>query len=200
MFDVCGTYPFSSTEHFVGIIGSRNPSKEEWNTAYHLGKRAAEKGKIVVSGLAVGIDTAAHRGALDAGGITIAILNTPKKQASVYPPENRSLAEQIRNSGCLIHPYTTTDSEADRLNGKEKGLNRFSRRLIERDILLARLCPVIIAVKDEGRIEGGTKWAVNYGIRFQKDVLRCDTSGTFHSNPDVEHAKVWWDMELVLPT
>lgn len=199
MYDINGVFRFESTRDFVGIIGSRHPSNEEWNTAYHLARHTVKKGKIVVSGLANGIDTAAHRGALDEGGTTIAILNTPMKQSRIYPPENVDLAAEIIKTGCLIHPYQTTDQEADHLLGKEKGMNRFTKRLIERNILLAHLCPAIVTVGEAEIITGGTKWAMNYGKLFDKKVIRCDSKGRFDENPQFEQAKVWWEMELTLP-
>lgn len=89
------------------LIGSRNASKEELSTAYEFAQTLCKNGYIVVSGLALGIDTQAHKGAIDSGGHTIAIVNTPPSQA-IYPSQNRCIASQIKNSGCIIYPYTMT--------------------------------------------------------------------------------------------
>ncbi len=81
--------------NWVAIVGSRNASYEELDLAYKLAYESAKQGKIITSGLAKGIDAAAHQGAIDAGGKTIAIVNTPSFQ-EIYPKENRHLAEEIK--------------------------------------------------------------------------------------------------------
>ncbi len=176
---------------WIGVIGSREASKEELNSAYNLGILLAKRGYMVVSGLAKGIDTAAHKGALQGGGNAVAIVNTPKDQA-IYPSENIVLGKMIKNSGCIIYPYSTRANET-----KEKGLTHFSKRLLERDILLAHWCPKIITVKhDVGKITGGTKWATTYGMKFGKEVWRFDCDGKYHKNPETDACKIWWDIEL----
>jgi hypothetical protein len=143
-----------------------------------------------VSGLAKGIDAAAHTGALFAGGMTIGIVNTPIQQ-NIYPKENIPLSNRIKDSGCLIHPFDTLANES-----KENGLSHFSKRLLERDILLAHWCPMIISVSDNEIITGGTKWATGYGIKFGKVVYRCDSKMDYHINPKVEKSKIWWESEI----
>jgi DNA processing protein len=179
--------------NWVAIIGSRNASEDECNMAYSFAKYCVSKGKIVVSGLAKGIDAAAHKGAVDAGGKTIAIVNTPIEQ-SIYPKENRALAQKILENGMILHPFDSIASEM-----KEKGLNHFSKRLIERDMLLSFLTPVIVTVKfDSATITGGTKWGMNYGKIFDKKIYRLDHEGKLHENPDFERANIWWDIEINL--
>lgn len=88
----------------IAVIGTRNASKHGMDTAYHIGKLAAENGFIVVNGLALGIDTAAIRGALDAGGKVTAIL--PCGLDQIVPYSNRDLAREIlEKDGCLISEY-----------------------------------------------------------------------------------------------
>jgi DNA processing protein len=71
--------------------------------AFELSAGLASAGIIVVSGLALGIDSAAHRGALEGGGLTVAVMGTGPDQ--VYPPANRRLAEHIASRGALVTEF-----------------------------------------------------------------------------------------------
>jgi DNA processing protein len=84
----------------VAVIGARAASPEGLIAASEIAFDLARAGIVVVSGLARGIDAAAHRGALDAGGKTIAVLGTGIDR--VYPAENDLLHEEIASSGLLI--------------------------------------------------------------------------------------------------
>lgn len=85
----------------VAIVGSRKPTKYGETIAYKLAYEAAQRGAVVVSGLAYGIDSVAHRAALDAGGITVAVLGTPIDQ--IYPRPHRPLAAEIvEKGGCVM--------------------------------------------------------------------------------------------------
>ena len=84
----------------IAIVGSRRSTPYGVRVAERLGASLARVGFTVVSGLARGIDTAAHRGALKAGGRTIAVLANGLE--SIYPPENEGLAVEITASGALI--------------------------------------------------------------------------------------------------
>jgi len=81
----------------VGVIGSRNCSTYGKNSAEMLSRELAARGITIVSGLARGIDTSAHRGALEAKGRTIGVLGTGLD--SIYPKENTRLAEEILDKG-----------------------------------------------------------------------------------------------------
>jgi len=87
----------------ICLVGSRNASRRGRITAFRFSERFAERGLVVVSGMARGIDTAAHRGALKAEGETIAVLGCGIDVA--YPPENASLAVEIAGSGCLLSEF-----------------------------------------------------------------------------------------------
>ncbi len=84
----------------VAIVGSRNASPVGLETARRLARGLASAGLIVVSGLARGIDGAAHRGALQADGPTVAILGCGLD--IVYPRQHRELAREVRATGCLV--------------------------------------------------------------------------------------------------
>ena len=81
----------------VGVVGSRRCSTYGQNVAHALARDLASRGLTVVSGLARGIDAAAHRGALEAGGRTAAVLGTGLDE--VYPRDHRRLADEILEKG-----------------------------------------------------------------------------------------------------
>ena len=82
------------------VIGSRHPSEYGRTVAYRLGRGLGAAGVPVVSGLALGIDAIAHRGCLDGGGYTVAVLASGVDVA--YPRTNRRLYERIRRSGTIV--------------------------------------------------------------------------------------------------
>ncbi len=84
----------------VAVVGSREPSEDGKRRAAKLARLLVADGFTVVSGLARGIDTVAHRAAIAEGGFTVAVLGTPITE--VYPPENRELQRQIADRHLLI--------------------------------------------------------------------------------------------------
>lgn len=87
----------------IAIVGARRATDYGLVVAERLAFDLASRGVTIVSGLARGIDTAAHRGALAAGGRTVAVLGSGIDV--LYPPENRGLAEQVAASGALLTPF-----------------------------------------------------------------------------------------------
>lgn len=88
----------------VAIVGTRNPSPEAAEAAFTVARMLAARGIGVVSGLALGIDGAAHRGCLAGGGRTVAVLGHGL-DAPLYPPPHRALAEVIAGRGALVSPF-----------------------------------------------------------------------------------------------
>jgi DNA processing protein len=89
--------------HAIGVVGSRQATHYGLNTAKKLSFQIAYAGYTVISGLARGIDTAAHEAALAAKGRTIAVIGSGI--GKLYPPENQALAERIAQNGAVISEY-----------------------------------------------------------------------------------------------
>ncbi len=87
----------------VAVIGTRTPSAEGLRTASKLSKALAKEDVIIVSGLARGIDTAAHTAAIESGGRTIAVLGTPLSQT--YPRENAGLQSLIARDHLAVSQF-----------------------------------------------------------------------------------------------
>jgi DNA processing protein len=87
----------------IAIVGAREASDAGRARARKLARLLAERGIAVASGLARGIDTAAHRGALEAGGITFAVIGTPLTRC--YPSENAELQRRIGQVGAVVSQF-----------------------------------------------------------------------------------------------
>ena len=93
-------------QHAIGVVGSRQTSHYGLECAKKLSYQLAYAGLTVVSGLARGIDTAAHQGALAAQGRTVAVIGSGLMD--LYPPENQGLAEKIVSSGAVVSEFPMT--------------------------------------------------------------------------------------------
>ena len=140
----------------VAVIGTRHPTEYGAQRAYEFANECVKRGLMVVSGLAQGCDAAAHRGALDGGGCTIALL--AHGLHTVHPQQNCELAEQMVNAGgLLVSEYPP---------GQE--LRPF--QLVRRDRLQAAFSRGLIVIETD--IEGGTMHTVRFGIR-QRRFVAC---------------------------
>lgn len=87
----------------MAVVGTRKPTEYGRWAAHKIGKRLAEEGITVVSGMATGIDSLAHKGALAAGGKTIAVFGTGTDVC--FPASNKKLMEEIAAQGLIISEY-----------------------------------------------------------------------------------------------
>ncbi len=150
----------------VAIVGTRQPTKFGKTMAERFGKKLGSLGVIVVSGLAIGCDTAAHEGCLAAGGKTVAVLANSLE--TIYPKQNRVLAEKIlSDSGCLISEHPP---------GEITMKNYF----VERNRLQSGLSDAIFVV--ETGFKGGSMHTVNYAIKQNREVACLEHPEEFKTN------------------
>lgn len=89
--------------HCLAVVGSRNPTPQGERTARDMSRALAASGVCIVSGMALGIDGAAHAGALEGGGVTIAVVGTGLDR--VYPRRHLELAHRITQQGLLLSEF-----------------------------------------------------------------------------------------------
>lgn len=87
----------------LAVVGARNCSSYGYGTALKISRVLAGLGVCIVSGMARGIDSAAHRGALESDAYTVAVLGSGAD--IIYPSENRHLYDEIKNTGCIISEF-----------------------------------------------------------------------------------------------
>ncbi|RZL65242.1 MAG: DNA-protecting protein DprA [Variovorax sp.] len=101
-------FELTQTGHGIGVVGSRNPTPQGESNARAFARALGEAGLPVVSGLALGVDGAAHQGALDAAGdaprlATVAVVGTGLDR--VYPARHRALAHRIAQQGLIVSEF-----------------------------------------------------------------------------------------------
>ena len=138
----------------VAVVGTREPTAYGRAAAASLAGDLARAGLAVVSGMARGIDAAAHAGALDAGGGTVGVLGNGIDQ--VYPSENRTLYERVRSGGALVTEFPP---------GERPRPGNFPRR----NRLIAALAQGVLVVEMGER--SGAQHTVNYALEQGKDVF-----------------------------
>ena len=142
------------------IIGTREPDEDGLKAGPYFAHALAQQGLNIVSGLALGCDTMAHRGALDVGGTTTAFL--AHGLDSVYPPENESLAEEIvANGGLLLSEYPIGTT-----------VSRYN--LVARDRLQSALSKACLVI--ETGLNGGTMHAARATLAANKTLYVVDYS------------------------
>ncbi|GMG84778.1 DNA-processing protein DprA [Paralimibaculum aggregatum] len=141
----------------AAIVGARNASALGLRTARQIARDLGAAGRVVVSGLARGIDAAAHDGSLETG--TVAVL--PGGLDKIYPPENASLAERIRETGALISECPI---------GTEATARHFPRR----NRLIAGLAAGVLLIEAASR--SGSLITARYALEEGREVMACPGS------------------------
>jgi DNA processing protein len=138
----------------VGVVGARSCSPYGAQVARMLGREFAAAGLVVVSGLARGVDGEAHRGALEAGGMTIAVLGCGIDRD--YPASHGELGDRIRESGLVASEYAP---------GVEPAPWRFPAR----NRVIAGLCAVTVVV--EARERSGALITADLALEEGREVF-----------------------------
>ncbi|MCD2131399.1 MULTISPECIES: DNA-processing protein DprA [Rhodococcus] len=138
----------------LAIVGSRSAPDDVLVTTRSLAADLASRGLVVVSGLAAGVDAAAHRGALDVGGTTIAVMGTGIDR--VFPEENIDLAEQIRESGTVLSQFAPSAP-------------RTGTTFLRRNSVIAALTDVSLVM--DGRERSGSRHEIEQAIAFGRSAL-----------------------------
>lgn len=138
----------------IAIVGTREPSERAKIRAYSMGRECAEENRVAVSGLALGCDTYAHRGALNGRGKTIAVL--PADLSRVVPKRNEALAREIleRGGALVTEVFPKTKLEP--------------YHFVQRNRLIAALSEWILVV--EAGLDSGTMHTVKMGRRLNRKV------------------------------
>ena len=187
LIHVLGNKDLPNREDNVAIIGARAADKDGLDMAYGLAKQMGEQGHIVISGLALGCDTAAHRGCFDAGGQTIAVVASGLD--ITHPRVNKSLQDEIVAKGGAIlseHPFGVK-ANPTRL------VARCRMQVVLTQSVIVAQCPII----------SGTMYAVRFAQEYNSVPLgwenkvysvRYDTQNELNSGN-----KFLLDYNLALP-
>ncbi len=148
-----GDRPDALTRPRVGVVGTRAATPHGLADAHELGRVLAHAGVTVVSGLAIGIDAAAHEGALAASGTVIGVLGTGLDV--VYPRRHGALHRRVRERGMLISEYRL-------------GTGPHPARFPLRNRIIAALSDVLVVV--EATATGGARITANDAVRYGRSV------------------------------
>jgi DNA processing protein len=160
---VCGTLLDLSTYIGIAVVGARQPSMESFTLAQDFGSKLAQRGRVVISGLAKGIDAAAHMGALAVPkGNTLAVLGSGV--LNNYPPENDSLAEAI-----LVREGALVSEVAPDAPVSAPGL-------VARNRLITGLSQGVIVVESD--INGGAMHAMRFARQQGKPLYAVDNDAS----------------------
>lgn len=141
----------------ISIVGSRKYTSYGAQVAGSFARDLAQAGVIVVSGMAMGIDALAHRGALDGGGKTIAILGGSLDDKNIYPRVNFQLSREIMNQGALMSDYPIETPAG--LPGNFPARNR----------IIAGLSLGTLVI--EAGVESGTLITANCALEYNREVF-----------------------------
>ena len=138
----------------MAIVGARRCTKYGEDIAYRAAYELASHGVIIVSGMAYGIDACAHRGCLDAGGTTIAVLGTAID--NLYPRSNFGLAQRILEKGAILSEYGP-------------GFETRAYNFQVRNRIVSGLADVVLIV--EAALGSGTFGTYDFALKQGKDIF-----------------------------
>ncbi len=139
----------------IAIVGSRNCTEYGYKQAIKFSKELSDKGICVISGMAIGIDTAAHVGAKGGKGKTVAVLGAGFEY--IYPEQNMELYNSIlEEEGCIITEFPPE---------KEVDLSNFPRR----NRIIAGISMGVLLI--EGRLRSGSVVTAHHAIKQKKEVF-----------------------------
>ena len=144
-----------SPASILGIVGTRQPSPEGLAAAHRIAYEEAEKGRVILSGLAYGCDAAAHHGALEATGRTIAVIATGLDLA--HPEAHQALQDRIIASGGLVLSEYPLATPVD------------TYRLVARDRLQAALSAKLLVI--ECGVQSGTMHTVRFAEKYHCPIF-----------------------------
>jgi DNA processing protein len=150
----------------VAIVGTRAATPHGLDDARCLAADLCAAGVTVVSGMAIGIDAAAHRGALDAGGMTVGVVATGLDIE--YPRRHRSLYAEVRTSGLVVGESAF-------------GTRPEPRRFPVRNRIIAAIADITVVVEATAR--GGARITAEHALRYGRDVFAVPGS---RRNPSAE--------------
>lgn len=151
---VRGHLPAGQRRPHVAVIGSRRASSAALSDAHDIGWTLAKAGAVLVSGLAAGIDTQAHRGALRGNGINVAVIGTGIDQC--FPAENADLADEIAATGAVVSQFPV---------GQRGSKTTFPAR----NRIVAALADVVIVVEAAER--SGTRITMELAAELGRPVV-----------------------------
>ena len=138
----------------VAIVGSRHATPQAMRIACDFGQALSEQGIVVVSGMAAGIDTAAHQGALKGEGGTVAVLGTGIDR--IYPQSNRQLAYEIAEKGLLVSEFPL-------------GTRPLAANFPRRNRIIAALSAATLVV--EAAVESGSLITARLAAEMGREVM-----------------------------
>jgi len=141
--------------YIVAVVGSRHPTSNALMNAERIGSALARAGAVVASGLALGCDAAAHKGALRAGGHVIAVLGSGCDDTSLSPKTNLTLAHNVVEHGCLMSEYA---------DGTPPAAWQFPAR----NRIIAGMSHAVVVV--EAAIDSGSLITARLALDYNRDV------------------------------
>ena len=194
---VLGTLPDWTTAVPIGIVGTRHATGYGLGASYWMGKNLAKAGCVIVSGMAEGIDSQASRGALDAGGKSIAVFGCGPDVC--YPPNNKKLMDRIIQNGAVISEYPPGSEPAGwhfpRRNRIISGLSR-GVLVIEAPLRSGSLITASMAAEQQkdvfavpGNINSPKSMGTNQLIRNGAEMVTCAKEILSHYSSEIKYLR-----------